>query len=299
MNPSEGLEWSAGSYNPQELEQWKRKIYGLEYYDDETPAEAPIWNQPNGEPIPIVNNNNNDNENNGSSSNNDSSNNDSNPDSSNIHKNIHSNSSHGSSRGILRTNSQHQKYKYSKNDTYFNNNIAAIAANWDDEDNHNHSYCFNFPITAKLQEYFDKYLKKQKRGVWIIVLAVMTSVVATVAMFRMARTDAFANNNSPTAEIRERPSLFDTSKEASLLDSPEISASSSSSSLFDTTKADLLEEPSNNNYNSDEKPSPFETKTAQLIVEERNSPGGENHGKLLRSRNLLLEDVKTKSQINN
>lgn len=44
-NLSQDLDWSAGSYNPSELEKWKQKIYGSEFYNDDDMATTPIWNQ--------------------------------------------------------------------------------------------------------------------------------------------------------------------------------------------------------------------------------------------------------------
>lgn len=138
--PSEGLDWTAGSYNPAELEEWKRKIYGTEYYDEETPSEAPIWNNNNsnhGSESSSSSNNNNNNKRRGNNSNNNSNN---------------------------TTN---------LSDRYFDDNIAAVSSNWDREEN-----CVSI-FYQRPRAFLEKHFKNRKQmvlgmiGMFVMMVAMV------------------------------------------------------------------------------------------------------------------------------
>ncbi len=119
--PSEGFEWSAGNYNPSELEKWKQKIYGAEYYDDETPAETPIWNQ---------------------------------------NKSENGESSHGTdNRPTRKSNTTNLS------DRYFDENIAAISSNWDEEDNTCHNILYQKP-----RAFIKKHFQRTNKHLMMMIL---------------------------------------------------------------------------------------------------------------------------------
>lgn len=126
-SPSEGLD--ASPYNPGELEEWKKKIYGLEYYDDEVPAAPPIWNQSSSD----------------------------------------SNNSNNS-----KEDRKWQRIIYG--DDYFDKNIAAITNNWEDEDANGPTYRRKLDCNQYLQDYF----KESRRLMYIVVVALVATMVATM-----------------------------------------------------------------------------------------------------------------------
>ncbi len=204
-NLSQDLDWSAGSYNPSELEQWKQKIYGSDYYSDNTPATTPIWNQSS----------------NGSSQ----------------------GSEHGGRSDRSKKKKSKRKNKNrNKDDRYFRDNIAAITSSWSDEDNEGTNH-----YTQRLKEYYNKYLHKQKTLVYIIVFALLATILATAATLKMARSGSIAQ----TTEIREtNPGLFENTN---------------TNTMFDTTSKEvhLLEQ------DTERTSGLFETKTTQLFVQDQ------------------------------
>ena len=213
-NLSQDLDWSAGSYNPSELEQWKQKFYGADYYKDNTPATTPIWNQSS----------------NGSS---------------------HAGSDNGA------RSKKKKKKRRNKDDRYFRDNIAAITSSWSDEDNEGNNY-----YTQRVKEYYNKYLHKQKNLVYIIVIALVATIVATAAMLKMARSGAFAK----ATEIPEtNAALFENTN---------------TDILFDTNskEVDLLERDTKHTNGL------FETKSTQIFVQDQKLARAPNGGHLRQRR---------------
>ena len=184
-NPSEGLQWSAGSYNPEELEQWKQKIYGAQYYDGRTAAESPVVNQPINMQCPeeeiMFDDDNDDAEQEQVSGENEATTSMSMKagrftTSGRVSR--HPTKNHGSTSTNNSSNKKTSTKKW-KNDSYFQNNIAAISSNWEKEDKH-YNCCYNIPLPRVLQQYVDKYFRKQKHLVWIVALAVVCTAIATL-----------------------------------------------------------------------------------------------------------------------